>query len=201
MYIFSITICEAWDQGSSSVVPSLPGFQQHFKISSGSNANEIRHFISLVYIGYAVGAALSFVMNDRIGRLWSFRLYVAIWVVGQLVAIFAPGLASLYVARIVTGTGIGALTVTGPMSLVEISPAETRGLITSCFVVAMAAALVASTFCVYSSFIHISATRLQYQVVWFSVGLYHDLSNYSRHTLTDAHRTPAMCTNDCVRLR
>lgn len=39
-------------------------------------------------------------------------------------------LSALYAARIVSGLGIGALTVLGPISLVEVAPREIRGLIT-----------------------------------------------------------------------
>ena len=149
-------------------MPSLPGFQQHFKISSGANAKQIRNFVSIVYIGYAVGAALSFFINDRIGRLSSFRLYIVIWIVGQLVATFSPGLPGLYAARIISGLGIGPLTVTGPMSIVEIAPMEIRGLLTAWFVIAMGMSLFVSIFTVYGVLIHVSARRLQYQTVWFA---------------------------------
>lgn len=158
----------AWDQGSASVIPSLPGFQESFGVTSGANAQQIRDFISIIYIGYAVGAALSFLVNDAIGRRWSYRAYTAVWVVGQLVGIFANGMPALYASRIISGIGIGSLTVTGPMSIVEIAPHEIRGLLASWFVVAMSCSLLASTFCVYGVFVHIPASKLQYQVVWFS---------------------------------
>ncbi|KAI0155692.1 general substrate transporter [Pestalotiopsis sp. NC0098] len=157
-----------WDQGSSSVIPSLPGFQQYFGISSGSNSKEISNFVSIVYIGCGVGAALSFFINDRIGRLWSLRLYMLIWVIGQLIAVFAPNLATLYAARIIAGLGIGPCTVLGTMSIVEIAPPETRGLLASWFSVVMLMALFVSVFCVYGVFTTLAATRLQYQVVWFA---------------------------------
>jgi MFS family permease len=146
----------------------LPGFQQHFGISSGTDAATIRTYVSTVYIGAGVGAGLSFFVNDRIGRLWSLRLYMCIWIVGQLVATFAPGLAGLYAARVVSGLGIGPLTVTGTMSIVEIAPAEIRGLLASWFSVAMLMALFVSVFCVYGVFAHVAASRLQYQIVWFA---------------------------------
>ncbi|KAJ5214942.1 hypothetical protein N7468_010621 [Penicillium chermesinum] len=156
-----------WDQGSASVVPSLPGFEKAFGISSGANAGQIRNFISIVYIGYAAGAAMSFFINDTIGRRWSFRLYTAIWIVGQLVAILTPTLAGLYASRIIVGIGIGSLSVTGPVSIAEIAPQEIRGLLTSWYVVAMSSALLASTFCVYGIIVHVAASKLQYQLVWF----------------------------------
>ena len=81
---------------------------------------------------------------------------------------FANGMPALYASRIITGLGIGSLTVTGPMSIVEIAPHEIRGLLASWFVVAMSTSLLASTFCVYGVFIHVPASKLQYQVVFFS---------------------------------
>lgn len=83
-------------------------------------------------------------------------------------ATFANGMPALYASRIITGVGIGSLTVTGPMSIVEIAPQEIRGLLASWFVVAMSISLFASTFCVYGVFVHIPAGKLQYQIVWFA---------------------------------
>ncbi|KAK5050879.1 hypothetical protein LTR84_003438 [Exophiala bonariae] len=165
-------ITATWDQGSASVVPSLPGFQKHFGITSGTDAKQIRTFITIIYPGYAVGAALSFFLNDRIGRLWSFRLYTLIWTIGQLVACFSPGLAGLWAARIISGLGIGALTVTGPMAICELAPAEIRGLLTAWFNVAMGISLVSSIFCVLGVYQHIPTSKLQFQVVWFSPCIY-----------------------------
>jgi MFS family permease len=158
-----------WDQGSSSLVPSLPGFQETFNISSGANAKAIANFISVVYIGAGIGAFASFFINDTIGRLWSMRLYMVIWIVGQIIATFSNGsLPALYVARVISGLGIGAHTVTGPLSLVEIAPTEIRGLITVWFSVVLLLSLFLSTICVYGISLHVAASKLQYQIVWFA---------------------------------
>ncbi|KPM38585.1 hypothetical protein AK830_g8000 [Neonectria ditissima] len=161
-----------WDQGASSVVPSLPGFQKQFDIESRAKAEDIQNFISIIYIGYAVGAAASFFVNDRIGRRWSFRLYASIWILGQVIATLSPGWPALYTARIASGIGIGSLSVTGPMSIVEIAPAEIRGLLTAWYTIAMGVALFTSIFCVYGTFLHLPSSRLQYQVVWFSPAIF-----------------------------
>ncbi|EXM15470.1 Sugar/inositol transporter [Fusarium oxysporum f. sp. vasinfectum] len=108
--------------------------------------DDIQNFISIIYIGYAIGAALSFFINDRIGRRWSFRLYTAIWIVGQVIASLAPGWPALYTARIISGIGIGSLSVTGPMSIVELAPSEIRGLLTAWYTVVMGIALFTSIF-------------------------------------------------------
>ncbi|KAF9878832.1 MFS quinate transporter [Colletotrichum karsti] len=158
-----------WDQGSSSVVPSLPGFQKDFGITSATNPTQVSNFISFVYIGAGIGAALSFFLNDRIGRMWSYRLYMTIWIIGQIIATVSFGnLGALYTARIVSGLGIGALTVTGPVSIVEIAPTEIRGLLAVWFSVAMLLSLTVSVFIVYASFVHVAVGRMQYQLVFFS---------------------------------
>ncbi|KAJ6123231.1 hypothetical protein N7512_005696 [Penicillium capsulatum] len=157
-----------WDQGSAASASSLSGFQDHFGISSKSGAHSTRNFVSLVYIGDAVGAALSFFLNDRIGRLWSYRLYTSVWIIGQLVAIFSPGPSGLYASRIISGLGIGSLSVSGTVSIVEIAPAEIRGVLTAWYSVSMSIALMTATFCVYGIQLHVGASRLQYQIVWFA---------------------------------
>lgn len=153
-------------------MPSLKGFQDHFGLSSGSDADQIGMFVSIIYIGYAIGAAASFLINNRFGRLWSYRLYVAIYIIGQIIAVFAPNLPALYAARIITGMGIGSVTVIGPIALVEISPAEIRGLLTAWYVVAVSTALMVSNLCVYGIYLHMPASRLQYQVAWFVPCIY-----------------------------
>ncbi|TPX09911.1 uncharacterized protein E0L32_008933 [Thyridium curvatum] len=158
-----------WDQGSSSVVPSLPGFAKAFGITSATNPTQVANFVSLVYVGCCVGSMLSFFINDRIGRLWSFRLYMTVWIIGQMMATGSGGnIGVLYAARIVSGLGIGPLTVTGPMSIVEIAPTEIRGLLAVWFSIAMLLSLTVAVFAVYASFLHIAAGALQYQVIFFA---------------------------------
>ncbi|KAL7903862.1 general substrate transporter [Trichoderma velutinum] len=156
-----------WDQGSSSVIPNLPGFQNHFGFSN-EHADSLRYYVSIVYLGAGIGGLLSYFINDRVGRLWSWRIYVTVWSVGQVVAALTPTLQGLYVSRVISGLGIGSLTVTGTMSIVEIAPTEFRGLLAVWFSVAMTLASVCAVFCVYGVYAHIPTSRLQYQVVMFS---------------------------------
>lgn len=124
--------------------------------------------MSIVYLGAGAGGLFSYFINDRVGRLWSWRIYVTIWSIGQLVAALTPTLAGLYVSRVISGLGIGSLTVTGTMSIVEIAPTEIRGLLAVWFSVAMTLASVCAVFCVYGVYTHIPTSRLQYQIVMFS---------------------------------
>lgn len=154
----------AWEQGASAVIPTLPGFQKQFNIASGSEAGDIATYVSIIYIGYAVGAALSFFINDYLGRRWSFRLYSIIFIVGQVVSIFAPNMDALIGSRIISGIGIGSLSVIGPMSIVEIAPKEIRGLLTSWYTVSMGIALTLASFTVLGIHRTVPDSKLQYQI-------------------------------------
>ncbi|KAK7221535.1 hypothetical protein V2G26_009538 [Clonostachys chloroleuca] len=66
----------------------------------------------------------------------------------------------------ISGTAIGALSVSGPVTLSEIAPSEVRGLLSSWFVVALGAGLVGGVFCAYGAYLNMPAVQLQYQVVW-----------------------------------
>ncbi|OQE13740.1 hypothetical protein PENSTE_c046G00472 [Penicillium steckii] len=161
-----------WDQGSSATIPSLPGFDKQFNVSSGSDAAAISTYVSIIYIGYAVGAALSFFLNDHLGRRWAFRMYSLVCIIGQMIVVGAPNMGAVYAARIITGIGIGALSVIGPMSIVEISPKEIRGLLTGMYTVSMGIALTAANFCVLGIHRNIPESKLQYQIPAFCIAIF-----------------------------
>lgn len=143
-----------------------------FNIKSGSDASAIQTYVSIIYIGYAIGAAISFFINDLIGRRWAYRLYTVVWIVGQMAACFSPSMRGLIGARIVSGMGIGSLSVIGPMSIVEIAPKEIRGLLTSWYTVAMGVALCIASFCVLGAYETIPDSRLQYQIPVFAPAIF-----------------------------
>lgn len=82
-------------------------------------------------------------------------------------AIFSPSLKVLYAARVIQGLGLGPLTVTCPMSIVEIAPAEIRGLLASLFTLLMVIGLFTAVFCTLGVYLHVPVGNLQYQIVWF----------------------------------
>lgn len=93
------------------------------------NPEEISNIVSFVNLTAGIGALLSFFLNDKIGRLWSLRLYMVVYAIGVIIETASFGdTPALYVGRLVAGWGIGALTVTGPMAIVETAPKSTRGL-------------------------------------------------------------------------
>ncbi|RYP67727.1 hypothetical protein DL769_005691 [Monosporascus sp. CRB-8-3] len=98
----------------------------------------ISNLISFVNIGAGVGAFLSFFLNDKVGRLWSMRLYQVLYAVGSLISCFSYGNHGvLYFGRILAGLGVGACTVVGPMAIAELAPRTVRGPMTLWFNVGM----------------------------------------------------------------
>lgn len=134
-----------------------------------NNPEAISNIVSLVNLGAGIGAFLSFFLNDRIGRIWSYRTYMTIYIIGNLVETFSYGnLGALYFARIFGGLGVGALTVTGPMAIVEIAPETTRGLMTLWFNICMLGSQFLGVFVVYGVNKNVSpTTNLQWQIPFF----------------------------------
>ncbi|KAF4996488.1 hypothetical protein FDECE_12404 [Fusarium decemcellulare] len=167
---FALAGCpKGWDEGSAASITELSSFKREYGLDAKTNKATISNLVSFVNIGAGVGAFLSFFLNDRIGRLWSARVYQTIYAVGSLISCFSYGNhAVLYVGRIVAGLGIGACTVVGPMAIAEMAPKSIRGLMTLWFNIAMLSGQTIGIFTVYGSNIHISpAKNLQYQVPWF----------------------------------
>lgn len=144
--------------------------------------------MSIIYIGYAVGAALSFFVNDRIGRRWAFRLYSLVFIIGQMMVVGALNMGTLYAARIITGVGIGSLSVIGPMSIVEISPKEIRGLLTAMYTVSMGIALTSASFCVLGVHHNVPSSNLQYQIPAFSIATFLALCIASSFFISESPR-------------
>lgn len=145
--------------------------------------------ISFVWISCGLASFLCVFLNDRLGRLWSLRLYTVVYIVGQLIATFSKGnIGALYAARLVSGAGIGPLTVTGPLSIVEIAPTEARGLLTVWFSIVMLASLTLSTFLTYGVYVNMESIRLQYQLVYFFPNLLLGLVLVSSFFLSESPR-------------
>lgn len=84
---------------------------------------------SMVQIGCVGGAILAYLLSDRIGRLWSFWTLCVLWFVGVIIQITSfNGVGQVYAGRFIAGLGIGMTAVICPTYLVEISPANVRGL-------------------------------------------------------------------------
>ncbi|KAK6202205.1 hypothetical protein LQW54_008917 [Pestalotiopsis sp. IQ-011] len=160
---------KGWDEGSAAAITQLPSFKAEFHLDSTKDSATISNLVSFVNLGAGIGALLSFLLNDRLGRIWSMRIYHIIYVIGTLISCFSYGhVGTSYTGRIVAGLGIGACTVVGPIAITEIAPKTVRGLMTIWVNVAMLIVQTLGIFTVYGCSLNISSTlRLQSQIPWF----------------------------------
>ncbi|NUP16204.1 MAG: sugar porter family MFS transporter [Streptomyces sp.] len=82
---------------------------------------------SSLLLGAALGAVAAGRLSDARGRRRSILTLAVLFFVGALAATLAPNTEVMVVARFVLGLAVGGASVTVPVYLAEISPAERRG--------------------------------------------------------------------------
>ncbi|KAJ5919471.1 hypothetical protein N7454_009306 [Penicillium verhagenii] len=164
---------KGYDEGGFSASMSLPSFQKDYDLLSANwegNAsgltNRKANISSFLTLGAAFGALSSLYLNDKLGRILSFRLAIIVWGIGTFIQVFSSGIYGLLLfSRIFAGLGAGLLTVTAPMYLSEVAPKATRGLAVGLSMVTLLAILAIGFFINYGANLHMAATRTQYRLV------------------------------------
>jgi len=111
---------------------------------------------AMVQIGSVGGALFSFLICDRIGRIWATRLLCVIWIIGIIIFMTANGhLGAIYAGRFIAGLGVGQTPVVGPVYIAEIAPASIRGLCTCLFTGFVYLGIVLAYFTNYGAQLHI----------------------------------------------
>ncbi|MCX5265969.1 sugar porter family MFS transporter [Streptomyces sp. NBC_00199] len=82
---------------------------------------------SSLLLGAALGAVVGGRLSDTRGRRRNILTLAVLFFVGALAATLAPNTEAMVVARFVLGLAVGGASVTVPVYLAEISPAERRG--------------------------------------------------------------------------
>lgn len=124
----------------------LPAFKNTYHLNDKITSN----VVSLVNLGAGFGALLSFLLNDRVGRILSLRIYQLVYIAGSLISCLSYGhIAALHVGRVVASLGIGAFSVVSLMAISELAPKTMRGLMTMRFSVCMLSGQVLGIFTVY----------------------------------------------------
>lgn len=142
-------IVAGYDEGGYSASVTLPSFEADFNLLKShwthdetALTNRIANITSFNVLGAAFGALAGLDLNDRLGRLVSWRLAVIVWGIGTLIQVFSSGIYGLLLfARIFAGLGAGLLTVTSPLYLSEVAPKATRGLSVGVYMVVLLAVL------------------------------------------------------------
>ena len=82
---------------------------------------------SSLLLGAALGAVTGGRLSDARGRRRAILLLAVLFFIGALGCTLAPTTAVMIVARLVLGLAVGGASVTVPVYLAEVSPAERRG--------------------------------------------------------------------------
>ncbi len=83
--------------------------------------------VSIVSIGSMLGAVAGGSIADRIGRRATLLWGSALFILGSVIALLAPDVYTLLVARALLGLAIGFTSVTAPVFVSELSPPQSRG--------------------------------------------------------------------------
>jgi MFS transporter, SP family, arabinose:H+ symporter len=88
---------------------------------------ELGWSVTSMAVAATVSIFVSGPLADRFGRRTLLGLATCIFVVSALLAAAAENFATLIVARLLSGFGVGAVFITAPMYIAEISPPALRG--------------------------------------------------------------------------
>jgi sugar porter (SP) family MFS transporter len=83
--------------------------------------------VSVVLVGAMSGAVAGGGIADRIGRRATLLWGAVIFLIGSLLAPLSPNVATLIAARALLGVAIGFTSVTAPVYVSELAPAQSRG--------------------------------------------------------------------------
>lgn len=84
-------------------------------------------FISSTFLGLLLGACISGILGDRLGRRYCYQVNLGLFGVAALVAAFSPNMYVLIALRFVMGIGLGGELVLGYATLSEFMPPKHRG--------------------------------------------------------------------------
>jgi sugar porter (SP) family MFS transporter len=128
-----------------SIVTALGGFLFGFDTAVISGAEkaiqQLWHLsayqhgftISIALIGTVLGAIFGGIPSDKLGRRQTLRWIAVLYLVSAVGAALAPNWGLFLVFRFLGGLGVGASSVTAPLYISEISPADSRGKLVGLF--------------------------------------------------------------------
>lgn len=93
----------------------------------GLTSSENSLFGALVNVGCMLGALVAGVTADAIGRVRAMSIACIPWAGGFILISFATTAIEVFIGRILTGVGVGMISLAVPVYVAEISPTRLRG--------------------------------------------------------------------------
>ncbi|CCE92471.1 sugar porter family MFS transporter TDEL_0E02280 [Torulaspora delbrueckii] len=129
-----------WDTGTISGFVNQTDWIRRF---GSYNQNTGQYYLSDVRTGllvsiFNIGCAIGGIVLSKAGDLYGRRLglvfVVVIYTVGILIQICSfDKWYQYFIGRIISGLGVGGITVMSPMLISEVAPKQTRGTLISCY--------------------------------------------------------------------
>ncbi|KFY27362.1 hypothetical protein V491_00933 [Pseudogymnoascus sp. VKM F-3775] len=136
-------------------------FKNDFGITAATANTISSNITSAFQAGAFFGALFCFFITERLGRKWALQINVVVFIIGSILMTVATNQLSLiYVGRVLTGLGCGAITATVPSYIAELSIPSIRGMLTGLFEVAYQIGAVIGFWINYGITQHISSSSV-----------------------------------------
>ncbi|KAI1756119.1 general substrate transporter [Xylaria castorea] len=128
------SFCFAYDTGVVGGILTFESFEKDFRYTSKQKASVASNSTSVLQAGAFFSCFFIWPFTARYGRRLAIQLASTLFIVGTIVqTINTHSLTAFYVARVVSGIGVGMATVVIPMYSAEMAPKEIRGMLGSMF--------------------------------------------------------------------
>lgn len=171
----------AYDTGIIGGILTLKSFQDSFRYGEAQKSTINSNSNSLLQAGgtsrsqqmnVLIADSLAFFscffvwpFTARYGRRWSIALASLIFCVGAIIQVIPThSIAAFYVARVISGIGVGMATVMVPMFSAEMAPKEIRGQLGSMFQFFFTLGVMTSYWIDYAVEKHVPPSDRQWQI-------------------------------------
>ena len=129
-----------YDTGTISGFTNMPVYQDMFKllnVEGASKTYKVGLIVSIFNVGCAFGCLFFSKIADVRGRRVGMMAAVLIYVVGIIIQIASQNSSKswieIVIGRLISGFGVGTISVLSPLFIGEISPKAFRGTLVCCF--------------------------------------------------------------------
>ncbi|CAI6709151.1 ANL_collapsed_G0024150.mRNA.1.CDS.1 [Saccharomyces cerevisiae] len=128
-----------WDTGTISGFVRQTDFIRRFgstRANGTTYLSDVRTglMVSIFNIGCAIGGIVLSKLGDIYGRKIGLMTVVVIYSIGIIIQIASiDKWYQYFIGRIISGLGVGGITVLAPMLISEVSPKQLRGTLVSCY--------------------------------------------------------------------
>ncbi|KAI9369547.1 general substrate transporter [Aspergillus egyptiacus] len=169
--VFLVSVCcvgsflFAYDTGIIGGILTFDSFRDSFRYSEEERSDINSNSNSLLQAGAFFSCFFVWPFTKKFGRRWSIALASFIFIIGGIIQVIPThSIAAFYVARVISGIGVGMATVMVPMFSAEMSPKEIRGQLGSLFQFFFTLGVMTSYWIDYAVEKHVEPSDRQWQI-------------------------------------